>query len=179
MAQLIYSITAIFVLGIAFLNVNQKVLGSQDRMMFSEIALEMTSIGTELLDEIGKYPFDTGTTSGLAVAPTDLSDGTAWGTGACDPDHPDFEGCVTISDFHTKTASRTETRVYKGVTTSVPYTIPSISVAYVSETAPHDPSASATFAKEVTIVVETPALIDYNGDPVSIEMSRVYMYPDL
>ena len=45
MPQMIYSIAAILLLGISFLNVNQKVHGTQERMMFSELTLEMTSVG--------------------------------------------------------------------------------------------------------------------------------------
>lgn len=179
MPQMIYSVAAIFLLGISFLNVNRKVHGTQERMMFSELALEMTSVGAELLDEIGKYPFDNGTISGLTTTTDSLS--TTFGGGTCNPDDPDFGGCSTISDFHGKTATRSETRVHGGTTYTVPYNVTAISVAYVGEASPHAPSPSnaRTFAKEVTLTVSTPALLDGNGDPIEIEMSRVYMYPDL
>ena len=149
-------------------------------MMFSELTVEMTGVGAEILDEIGKQLFDPVTSSGLLVPKSALSTSPYPAASTCDPDDPDYSGCSTIGDFHGKTATRTRTRIHKGTTYSVPYDVTDIVVDYVSETPPHTSTGGArSFAKEVTLNVSTPALVDGNGDPFEIEMSRVYMYPDL
>ena len=179
MPQLIYSIAAIFVLGIAFLNINQKAHGTEERMMFSEIALETTGVGAEVLDEIGKRPFDANTVSGLVIPAAALSPTAHVAVSVCDPDDPNYTGCDTIGHFHGKTATRNRTRTHDGTAFAVPYEVTAIDVQYVSETPPHTVSATPTFAKEVTIDVEAPAIVDGNGDPFSFKMRRVYTYPDL
>lgn len=179
MPQLIYSIAAIFVLGIAFLNVNQKVHGTEDRMMFSEITLEMTSVGAEILDEMGKRPFDANTVSGLIIPASALGPTASVTPSLCDPNDSDYANCDTIGHFHGKTATRNRTRTHSGTAYTVPYNVTSIAVQYVSETAPHTVSGTPTFAKEATIRIETPVLVDASGNPFGFEMRRVYTYPDL
>jgi len=186
MAQAIYSVAAIFVLAIAFLNVNKKLHASQEQMMFSELALEMTSVGAEMLNEIGKYSYDPAAL--LSVTGTTLNDRTVlrdeatFGTGspACDP-NPDsqFNGCIVINDFHGKSATRPVTRTHDGNTYTVDYDISNITIRYVDESPPHAPTGgNKTFAKEAVVTISTPALLDGNGDPLQITMSRVYLYPN-
>lgn len=180
MVQIIYTVAAIMLLGFTILNINVKIHGNQDRMVFNELALEMTSVGAEVLNEIGKHDFDPGTISNLIVHPDSLSETAAFGSGTCDPDNS-FNNCFTINDFHAKAASRSLTRVHGGTTHTIDYDVTDIQVQYVSETPPHDPvtAGTKTFAKEVTVTISTPVLLDMNGDPVELEMSRVYMYPNI
>lgn len=187
MAQTIYSVTALLLLGISFFGVNQRVFGTHERLRFSELALEMTSVGAEMLNEIGKYSYDPAAL--LSVSGTALDDRAAlrdagtFGAGvpACDP-NPDsqFNGCVVIHDFHGKSAQRSVSRAYGGATHTVRYDITDIRVRYVAETPPHLPVAAGTktFAKEVTVTVSTPLLVNGAGAPIAIAMSRVYLYPN-
>jgi hypothetical protein len=182
MVQLIYSICAIMLLGSAFLNVNLKVHGAEERMMFSELALGVTSVGTELLNEIGKAEFDPGTISGLLVVTDSLRFADTFGGGSCDPDL-DYLSCFTINDFHGKTATRRLLRVHAGATHEVVYDVTDITVEYVSETPPHVPPASPpsgyrTFAKRVTLTISSPTLLGSDNQPLAFGMSRVYMYPN-
>lgn len=181
---MIYSVAAILLLGVAFLNVNQKIHGTDERIMFSELTVEMTGVGAEILDEIGKELFDPVTSSGLTIPTSDLSTTPYSTASTCDPNDPNYSGCSTIGDFHGKTATRNRTRTHSvnGATTTytVPYNVTDIAVDYVSEASPHTSTGGAkSFAKEVTLTVSTPALVNGNGDPFEIQMSRVYMYPDL
>jgi hypothetical protein len=194
MAQTLYSVTALLLLGISFFNVNQKVHGNQERLMFSELALEMTSVGAEMLNEIGKYSYDPAAIS--TVSGTTLNDRAAlrgastFGTGvpACAPDPASqFSGCVVINDFHGKTTRRSITRAYGGATHTIDYDVTDIRIRYVEEAPPHRPCSATgascpasgkTFAKEATVTVSTPALVNGAGAPIAIRMSRVYLYPN-
>ena len=176
MAQILYTLVAIMLLGVTVLNINVKIHDTQDDMMFSELTLQMTSVGAELLNEIGMKEFDPGTISEYAVPRESLSPEASFGNAPCDPDN-NFADCDTVSDFHGKTATRTLTRVHNGVTYAVTYNVSNITVIYVSEASPYTPSADPTFAKEVTLTVSTPTLVDGNGNPIEMTMARVYTYP--
>lgn len=180
MVQVLYSIAAIMLLGITVLNINTKIHGTQDRLMFNELALDMTSVGAEVLNEIGKHPFDPGTISEFVVPRDSLSNDADWGSSGCDPDNS-YQSCFTVSDFHQKTAERTRSRVQSGTPVDITYNVTEIEVKYVSETPPHTPvtSGTRTFAKEVTLKVSTPVLVNADGEPFEITMSRVYMYPNI
>lgn len=178
MVQVLYSIAAIMLLGITVLNINTKIHGTQDRLMFNELALQMTSVGAEMLNEIGKNDFDPSTIFGEVLPRNQLSpdDGT-WGSGTCNPDN-NFSGCFVINDFHGKTAERTLTRVQGGVSVDITYNVTDITVEYVAETSPYAPSGTQTYAKKVTLNVSTPVLVDADGAPFEVPMSRIYMYPN-
>ena len=177
MVQILYTVTAIFVLGITVLTLNVKIHGSQERMMFSELAQEMTSVGAELLNEIGKADYDPNTIFGEVLPRASLSVESGWGSGLCAPDNK-FSGCFVINDFHGKTATRSITRTHKNTTYTVDYNVTDLEVHYVTEAAPHTASPTQTYAKEVTLNISTPALVDASGDPIEIPMSRVYTYPN-
>jgi len=177
MAQLIYTIAAIFILGTVVLTFNVKIHGTQERMAFNELTLAMTGVGAELLNEIGKAEYDPNTIFGEVLPRNQLSVEGGWGSGSCNPD-ANFSGCFVINDFHGKTASRTVTRVYQGTTYTVTYDVTDIEVHYVTEAPPYTPSNTQTYAKEVTLNVSTPALVDGAGAPIEIPMSRIYMYPN-
>ena len=177
MVQILYTVTAIFVLGITVLTLNVRIHGTQQRMMFSELAQEMTSVGAELLNEIGKAEYDPNTIFGEVLPRAALSAEGTWGSGSCDPDNR-FASCFVINDFHGKTATRSITRTHDGAPVTVEYNVSDLEVHYVTESAPHTASATQTYAKEVTLNISTPALVDANGDPIEIPMSRVYTYPN-
>lgn len=179
MPQMIYSVAAILLLGVAFFNINHKVHGTEERMMFSEITMEMTGVGAEILDEIGKRPFDANTVGGLIIPASALGGTAHVNPSNCDPNDSNYSGCDTIGHFDGKTATRTRSRTHNGTAYAIPYTVSSIDIQYVSETPPHTVSGVPTFAKEATIRVETPALLDANGNAFGFEMRRVYTYPDL
>ena len=184
MPQMIYSVAAILLLGVAFLNINRKVHGTDERLTFSELTVEMTGVGAEILDEIGKHPFDdVVAASNIVVARGDLSATAGDAASVCDPDDPDYAGCLTIGDFDGKTATRNRTRTHSlngtPTTYTVAYSVTSIDVEYVSEAPPHAVTAAPTFAKEVTIHVETPALLLSDGTNFGFDMRRIYTYPDL
>ena len=176
MVQVIYTITAILILGFTVLSLNLQIHGTQQRMMFSELAQEMTSVGAEVLNEISKHDYDPNTIFGEVLARNALSPEGSWGSGSCNPDNR-FAGCFVINDFHGKTATRTITRTHDGTAYTVDYNVSDLEVHYVTEAAPHTASGTQTYAKEVTLNVSTPALVDAAGDPIEIPMSRVYTYP--
>ena len=184
MVQILYSIAAIMLLGITVLNINVKIHGTEERMMLSELSLEMTSIGAEILNEAARMEYDQGATFGLVLDVDSLETTTAWGTGSCDPD-ASFSGCFTINNLQGKTATRSLSRVYEGTTYDVTYDVSPIQVCYAAVAPPHacagesggPPAGARTYAKKVSFNVSTPVLVDANGDPYEIPMSRVYMYP--
>ena len=176
MVQILYTIIAIFVLGITVLTLNVKIHGTQDRMMFSELSIEMTSVGAELLNEIGKHDYDPNTIFGEVLPRAALSPEGTWGSGSCNPDAK-FQGCFVINDFHGKTAERTVMRTHKGTDYDVVYNVTDLEVHYVTEASPYTASGTQTYAKEVSLNISTPALVDGTGTPITIPMSRVYTYP--
>lgn len=178
MVQILYTLTAIFILGITVLTLNVKIHGTQERIMFSELSLEMTEVGAEILNEIGKHDYDPNTIFGEVLPRSSLSPEGSWGGGFCNP-NARFSGCFVINDFNGKTAERTVTRTHKGTSYDVVYNVTDIAVHYVTEDAPHTPSPgkAQTYAKEVTLKVSTPALVDGTGAPIEIPMARVYTYP--
>ena len=198
MVQILYSIAAIFLLGITVLNINVKIHGSQERMMFNELALEMTSVGAEMLNEVGKYSYDPSALAagyGSTIFDRDaLRAASTFGqpfdasSPVCDPNPATkFSGCYVINDFDGKSTTRSITRSKNGTPYTVDYNITDIEIKYVEETPPHRPctdlaatcpASGKTFAKSVTVTISTPVLIDGAGNPVEIEMARVYQYPN-
>ena len=152
-------------------------------MLFNELALEMTSVGSEMLNEIGKYSYDPialVTINGVTMDNRDaLRPAASFGTDAeCDPTPASqFAGCIVINDFHNTTTTRSITRTHNGNTYTVDYNL-SVEIRYVEEAAPFAPSANKTFAKEALVTVSTPVLVDGAGDPIEVVMSRVYLYPN-
>jgi len=188
MVQVLYCIIAMMLLAVSMLNVNVKIHGNQGRMMANELSLGMTSVGAEVLNELAKYPYDPValpiTASPVLGNPNALRDANTFGLDpdgdpvACDPD-ASFSACQYLIDFHGKTFTRTQTRTFQGTTHTVTYNA-TVNIEYVTNTAPHTPTTSKTFARRAVVTVSTPSL--YLSDPtdlLKVSMSRVYTYPNL
>jgi hypothetical protein len=185
MVQIIYTIAAVMILSVLVVNVNVSIHGNQERMMFNELALEVTSVGAEMLNEIGKYSYDPvalASVYGFTLEDRNaLRDASMFGVGSlCDPNPASgFFGCIVINDFHGKTATRSVTRRKDGVDYTVDYDITDIRIRYVAEAPPHAyTDNSKSFAKEATITIAIPALVDGSGNPIEFTMSRVFQYPN-
>jgi hypothetical protein len=186
MAQMLYTIAAIMILAVVVMMMNVKIHNTNDRMMFSELSLDMTGVGNEILDHIETMHFNQGTISCMVVPVEELS--TTFGTDACDPDdenaecaacnpNANYADCFTVGDFHGAEATRIRSRVFAGEVVQTTYRVSDIRVEFVAEDAPHAVSASPTFAKRVRLNVSTPVLVDASGNEIAIEMARIYTHP--
>jgi hypothetical protein len=176
MAQMIYMVAAIMILASVVLNVNIRMHSTEDRLMFGELAMDMTGVGNEMFEHIAAMEFDPGTISRMAVPTDSLREEANFGSEVCEPDNG-YQGCFTVSDFHGRSATRAKQRQRNNVTYDVEYNISGIVVRYVDEDPPHAPANTQTFAKEVTLTISSPLVADANGNPLEITMSRTYMYP--
>lgn len=184
MIQTVYALLAIMLIGLVTLSFSRGIHSNEQEMMLNELASEMTSVGSEILNEVGRYPYDpvalVVTTDHVLNTRGALRLESTFGTGStCNP-NTQYSGCLFINDFHGKTATRVRQRIYNGVTHDITYTVESIVVRYVSESTPHTPTGTKTFAKEVVVTVSCPLVYLGSPDtPLKVQMSRVYTYPNI
>lgn len=184
MYQLIYSIIAIVLVGILTLHVMLSMTNTQRRQAVNEIATQMTEIGTEALERIGRTDFDEkskekGKTaddwplidldpSSSAPSPT-LKSSLEWGY--CAANGIDFwhKACDDLDDFDQLVTQWTREDL-DGIT----YTV-EVTVNYVDPNAPTSVVSSPTLAKEVVVEISNPDFT-YGGTPYKVKLSRVFVY---
>lgn len=166
--QALYGILAMSLVALLSLTVMQASRSTENRIIVNEVATQATGAGVDVLEAIGRLPFDSKTdtmkvfTFPTVTGPNEL---TA---------EADFGGCVSfatcedIDDFHGLTFVRT--------LDGFDFTV-DVSVRYVVETSPDQYSGTQTFAKEVRLEITNPYI--YFGspsNPLTIELRRVFSY---
>lgn len=176
MAQLIYSILALFLIMFLSMNMQRGIGKDQQNQSLNEVTTQLTGAGTEVLERIGATYFDRYHPTNLNAepycgllqdSPADraqlFDEGAYMQCGA-------FGTCTYIEGF-----SQLSTTVVRG---QFEFTVTVDSVFYVDPTTYNPTSGTKTFAKRVDITVENPYL--YLGDDPTntfdLKMSRVFTY---
>lgn len=174
MTQLIYSISALGIVVVVAVSM-QRSSGATEQVVYTnEVLTQLVSVGRDVVDDIARrdLPFDAKVDPdrlpSVAVRPyvhsaSELTPADEFG--GC----TDFEACLDVDDFHKLDPPLT------GVRNGLDFTA-NIEVEYVSATDPNTKSGSQTFAKEITVTVESSSIV-LNGKPVSASYSRVLTYP--
>ena len=179
MYQLIYSIIAIVLVGIMTMHVMLSMTSTQRRQAINEISTQMTEIGTEALERIGRTDFDEQTNEdGRDINDFPLVQNTSQLTaegsaewGVCGTNGYDFwdDRCDDVDDFDDLTSTWTREDL-DGINYTLEFT-----VNYVDPDDPKTVLGSQSYAKEVIVEVSNP-YFTYGGTPYKVKLSRIYAY---
>lgn len=192
MAQLIYSILALILVMVISMNTQRSVMGTAEEQALNEVATQMTGVGTEVLERVGRTHFDwynwqygVGTsTLGTSAAASetrrtrfcgrlDENEADSLATPGSFTPCGSYGNCNFIEGFH-GLADFTLTRG------TFEFNIDTLHVEYVNP----DDFTDATwanaksYAKRVTVTVEYPGIY-FNEDPTNtlkLDLDRVFIY---
>lgn len=171
MAQYIYLVLAILVLGVLGATVNRSVATDQTRQTLTETETLVTTVGTEMLDEVGRAWFDRYMFVNQAIKaegcgrPTTAEKGKLAAYGA-------FVTTTraTVEGFH-----GLDTTVVRG---GFDYRL-HLRVRYVpddrAKSAEEDTLTTQSFAKEVVLRVTNP-YFEVGGQSLTLTMARTYTF---
>lgn len=167
--QVIYSLLAIMLLGLFSLNMLRGIHFSQNDMVENEVATQLTSIGTDVLEFIGRTAFDENVDESK-ISPLSFPIVTNAGQltttfGGCTALEIVNPTCDDLDDFDGLVVTRQAV--------DLPYTV-TIAVRYVD---PNNPTQalSPSFAKEVRLTITSP-LLTVNDTPIPVTLTRVFTY---
>jgi hypothetical protein len=174
--QVIYAFIAILLLALLSLTLQRGIHSTERRQIVNEYSTQLVGVGIDVLEHIGRKPFDyeVDTTRAdfsiwrddfpYATDPTDLTSSASAEFGNCG----DFYVCDDIDDFHGLTFTRT--------VDGFDYTV-SVFVEYVSESSPDVKPAVQTFSKEVRLEISSSGLyLSSPSEPLTIVLARVFAY---
>lgn len=177
MSQLIYSILALVLIMFLSMNMQRGVSRTQQEQGVNEVGTQLTGVGTEVLERIGRTHFDQFTYDNSGPDDKPYC-GRVWngretidfhipGTNVC----PDFETCGYIEGFDGLTVPPVTRADFE-------FNVTVDSVRYVNPADYDDIFSTQTFAKRVWVTVENPYL--YLGDDpsntFSLTVDRVFTY---
>lgn len=195
--HLLYSLISVMLVGVLALSAMQMSAHSEQRIIANEITTQVTGVADEVFDHAGAYWYDEAVnesnshrqppifpviTSASGLTPVTHAPGMGSdGWGGCTAAIYDTDAnmgkrrlqnsarpvtCDDLDDMHGLELDMDR----DGLT----YTV-NVAVEYVDPYAPTSTSSSQTFAKRMTLTIATN---DYliGGDPLEVEMSRVYTY---
>ena len=166
--QALYGILAMAVVAILSLTVMRASRSTDTSIRMNEITTQMSGVGVDVLEAIGREPFDSETdttkvsTFPAVTSPAQLTDEGSFGGCAS------FSACEDVDDFD----DLTFTRQLDGFS----YVI-EIQVRYVDEDQPDVYAGTQTYAKEVRALITNQHV--YLGNPsnlLTVEMRRVITY---
>lgn len=169
--HLIYAVMSIMLVGIFSTNMFRSIHQSELRMITNEVLTELTGAGYDVLEFIGRRAFDENTDESKIdplVYPVITTVGqltSIAGFGGCDSFTLAPPGCDDIDDFDGVTADVTLGAFVYEVEVDVRYVVPTTAA----------PSASPTYAKEVTLTLTNPYVL-IGADPLQVTVSRVFTY---
>lgn len=183
MSQLIYAILAMALVLILSLNMARGISKTTSGQALNEVGTQLTGVGTEILEQIGRTHFDAHNWQFGESTPTrpycgrvasdrmfELSDPDPSAPTSTMGDCATFSGCRYIEGFE-----GLSTTVTRG---ELDYEVTVDTVFYVDPNDFATASATQTFAKRVQITVENPFL--YVGDDTtntfSLTLDRVFTY---
>lgn len=170
--HLITAVLSVLLVGLFSTNMFRSMHRTQNKMVLNEVVTALTGAGYDVMELIGRLPFDentdeskitpltypvvTGTNQITAKANFGGCAALAVSNPSCD-DIDDFDGLIVTVD-----ADGFEYEV-------------SIDVRYVDPLNPDTPAAGITFAKEVALTISNPYLL-VGGQPLEVELKRVFTY---
>jgi hypothetical protein len=172
MTQLIYSISALSIAVVFAVSMERSSNSGDQAIYTNEVLTQLVTVGRDVVDDIARkdLPFDEKTdpnripqpaTYPYVLSPDNLTPES--GFGGC----VDFDACLDVDDFDGMTLEGTRNGLH--------YTA-SIDVHYVPLDDPNGTPSGNTWAKEITVHVESTSIL-FNGEPVSTSYSRVITYP--
>lgn len=172
MAQTLYALMALALLSMVTLNMQRGTTNTQQRQIFNEVSTQVTGVASEVFDHIGrrgvyfdKYISDTRTTfptCGRVTSPAVFTAEAAFVAAGSYATSAYIEGFDGMTDVP---VDRDDIQYL--VDMEVRYVDP-VTLA---------PSATPTFAKEVTLTISSPLLfLRTPNNPVDVTMSRVFEY---
>lgn len=170
--HLIYAVLSILLVGLFSMNMFRSMHHVQNKMVVNEVVTELTGAGYDVLEFIGRRPFDENTDESKITPLTyPVINGTNQLTAKVD-----FEGCTALA---VSNPACDDIDDFDGLTVTVgvdgfQYEI-SIAVNYVDPLNPDTPAAGKTFAKEVALTITNPYLL-VGGQPLEVKLKRVYTY---
>jgi hypothetical protein len=190
MAQLIYSILALLIVMVVSMNTQRSVMGTAEDQAFNEVTTQMTGVGTEVLERIGRTHFDWYNWQ-YGVGTSTL------GTSAAAVEERRTRLCGRLNDVETDSLAAPGAFTACGSYANCPYiegfhdmadfvltrgdfefTVDSIRVEYVDPVNITTTSGTPTFAKHVSVTIEYPGIY-FNEDPTNtlkLDLDRVFIY---
>jgi hypothetical protein len=168
--QALYGILAMTLIALLSLTVMRAQRATETRIFVNEVATQVTGVGVDILEAIGRMPFDEKTdttkvfTFPAVTNPNQLTPqgSSEWGNKAS------FAACDDIDDFHGLTVVRN----FDGFN----YTV-TITVRYVNLDTPEIAPGGQTYAKEVLLNISNPSLYVGSPDnPITVPVRRVFTY---
>lgn len=172
MAQTLYGLIALALVSMLTLNMHRSTTNTQQRQIFNEVVTQVTGVGAEVFDHIArenvyfdKYVFDTRSifpTCGRTTSPDVFTPEASFVPAASYATSRYIEGFDGMTDV---AVDRDDIQFLVDI--DVRYVDPGTLV----------PSATPTYAKEVTLTISSPLLfLRTPTNPVEVTMSRVIEY---
>ncbi|MBT8400586.1 MAG: hypothetical protein KJO98_08925 [Rhodothermia bacterium] len=170
--QVLYAFIAMLLIALLSLTLQRGVHSTERRQIVNEVATQLVGVGIDVVEYIGRHPFDaqTDTTDPVVQAkgfpfvedPSELTPPGSFGGCA------DYYSCGDIDDFHGMNVART----VDGIDYSV-----DIEVEYVDDDSPETASATQTYSKEVRLEIASPHLyVSSRDNPITVVVARVFSY---
>lgn len=171
MAQYIYLILALLVLGVLGLTVNRAIAGGQTRQVLNETETLVTTVGNEILDDIGQTWFDQYVLEKQGVLPdcgrpTDIETYKLASYGAFVTN----KGRRWIESYHGLDTTLTRGGFDYDVALRVRYV-----AASKVKTSEDDTLATQSFAKEVVAEITNP-YFTVGDQPLRLTMARTFTF---
>ena len=171
--HMIYAVLAIMLVGIFSMNMHRSMHHSQNKMVVNEIVTELTGAGYDMLEMIGRLPFDEHSdetkksplTYPVITTPGQLTPPGSFG--GCTAINIEVTACDDIDDFH---GIPTFTIDVDGLEYEA-----DVNVRYVLYNDPDTPAGAQSYAKEVRLTITNPYLL-IGGDPLEVNVRRVFTY---
>ncbi len=171
MSQITYGVLGLTAAALVSFSLMRSPDRGSDELVSNEVVSHMLYVGQDILQDIAQrsLPFDANLVSISTVsnvshpAGSEANELTAYGA---------FGGCMTIAACGDLDDLDGISFVQEsdGVTYDV-----SIEVRYVEPAAPYAPSTTPTFAKQLNVLVSTPA-VPIGGRPLTVGYARVFTY---
>jgi len=163
------AIVAFMLLGIVTMNFRVMNFQNEDILNSNEYSQKAVAIGRSLFEEMSQKPFDAAIAAGKRITKT--SDLTACGPGSGEVypnfnDFDDFHRSVFVSPATGTTPTSTTP---KCLWDTWGYTV-AVTVQYVSESNPEQPSNTYTFAKRATLRISN----EFSADTVFMSYVTTY-----
>jgi len=171
--HLIYAVLAIMMVGLFSLNMHRSMHQSQNRMVVNEVVTELTGAGYDILELIGRLPFDENTDESkqspleypVINFTSELTPAAQFG--GCTAVALEDPACDDIDDFH---GIPTFTITVDGLEYEA-----DVAVQYVDPVNPDTPAGGNSYAKEVELTITNPYLL-VGGQPIQVNVRRVFTY---
>ena len=170
--HLIYAVLAIMLVGLYSMNMHRSMHQTQNKMVVNEVLTQLTGAGYDVVDYIGRRPFDENTDESKQ---SPLSYPVITGTGFLTP-KGSFGGCasLTLSDPACDDIDDFDGLAITVALGGFDYAV-EVDVNYVDPNNPSNPATGNSYAKEVAVTISNPYVV-VGGQPLEVRVTQVYTY---